>query len=138
MIRLTLILLTLVTYNALGQDNDLRGLYSREIFMYKYSLSLQDSGRYTITEISDLQSMTITGYWTVHNKVITLVPTSGWTEQASEKKRIEIQRQWLKPSNLKVEENQTLTELAVVANAEGVKSEIRGNSLRREIAGRSN
>jgi len=135
--QLILILLTVTTFNVLGQDKDLQGVYSREIFMHKYSLILQDSGRYTIREISDLESMTVTGSWTVHNNVITLMPTKGWRERAPERERIEIQWQWLKPSSLKVEDNNSLTELSLLTNADGMKAELKGNTLRREIIGQS-
>src|SRR5688572_19464134 len=132
---LIIILLTVTAFNVLGQNKSLRGRYSREIFMYEYALSLQDSGRYIVTEISDLQSITITGTWTIHEDVITLTPRKGWREQAPEMKRTEIQGQLLKVSFLKVDDNNTFTEMTLLTSAAGVKTEVRGNTLRKEISG---
>jgi hypothetical protein len=123
------ILLTLTFLNVSGQDKDLQGKYSREFFMYEYSLTLQDSGKFVVTEVSDLESRTTVGFFMVSDKIIRLTPTKGWTERNPTKEKMAIPLELLRGSSLKIDNDLTLTELFVLKSSDGVETEMLGNKL---------
>lgn len=76
-----------ISITASGQKKSLLGKYTHSSFMYRYFLTLGDSGKFIIEEHSDSGLRKTTGTWTITGQLIKLIPSkciSDWGNQRGE------------------------------------------------------
>jgi hypothetical protein len=100
-------LITIPTILFGQTKKELFGKYEYSIFMYSYSLTLNDSSKYETIESSDLGSERTVGTWTIRGQAVRLAPRIKFKRDAATQKREE-------------EKITTITEQAVVIESRNV------------------
>lgn len=105
--------IALTAFLVTAQDsNVLQGKYTHSFFMYRYYLTLADSGRYTVEEHSDLGSRTTYGTWALADQEIRLTPTICYSRNRTDNKPKQVPSEMLEASILSIADDRALTLLA--------------------------